>query len=88
MDVTKQTEGDLCVVVYRDVLHDLLEQVVVELGCWFIFFEDAVQLLEGVEEDIVLVLGEFLSPFDPQVGDAVARARPTPKLLSSESLPL
>lgn len=71
MDVTQQTEGDLCVVVYRDVLHDLLEQVVVELGCRFIFFEDSVQRLEGVEEDIVLILGEFLSPFDPQVGDAV-----------------
>lgn len=75
MDVAQQTEGNLCVVIYRDVLHDLLEQVVVELGCWFIFFENAVQLLEGVEEDIVIVLGEFLSPFDSQVGDAVADLR-------------
>ena len=61
LDVAQQTEGNLCVVIHRNVLHDLLEQVIVEFGCGFIFFEDAVQLLEGVEEDIVFILSELLS---------------------------
>lgn len=56
-------------------LHDLLEQVVVELGGGFVFFEDAVQLLDGIKQFIVLILGELLSSLDSQVGDAVADLR-------------
>jgi len=74
-DVAEQTEGDLCVVVHCDALHDLLEQVVVELSGGIVFFKDTVQLLEGVEEFIVLILGELLSSLDSQVGDAVADLR-------------
>ena len=63
LDPADELEGDLCAIVHRDALDDLTEEFFIECACGDILTHDLVKASEIVEQLVILVLGELLSPF-------------------------